>query len=251
MLISRSQCLTVISIGSIFFTCAGEVGPKGDQGPQGESGEKGIMGPKGDTGVKGDKGDKAEKGEKGLMGRDGDKGDKGLRGRKGPPGPKGNIGGKQVNSHAHYSHSSILPLPPSAKPPVSHSQSLSFCYSVLSFFLLFYHCLLLSFPPLRPSPFFSFSSYFFQQMDIYATYDDLINSCTESLTPPTPGCMAFVLDTSFIYVLLPGDDCDWVPWVSGEGKLRLYMYVLYAHLRMYIGVRWEEEKKEKLFQVLI
>ena len=90
-------------------------------------------------------------------------------------------------------------------------------------------------------------------MDIYATYDDLINSCTESLTPPTPGCMAFVLDTSFIYVLLPGDDCDWVPWVSGEGRLRLYMYmyVQYAHLRMYIGVRWEEEKKEKLFQVLI
>ena len=159
LLVSVSNCY--INWIDLFFTCAGEVGPKGDQGPQGEIGEKGIVGPKGDTGVKGDKGGKAEKGEKGLMGRDGDKGGKGLRGRKGPPGPKGNIGGKQVNSHAHYSHSSIPPLPPSAKPPVSHSQSLSFCYSVLSFFLLFYHCLLLSFPPLLPSPLFLLFFVFF------------------------------------------------------------------------------------------
>lgn len=65
-------------------------------------------------------------------------------------------------------------------------------------------------------------------MDIYATYDDLTNSCNESLTPPTPGCMAFVLDTRFIYVLVPGDNpgdnCNWVAWVSGGG------YVIYIHV---------------------
>ena len=54
-------------------------------------------------------------------------------------------------------------------------------------------------------------------MDIYATYDDLLNSCTENPTPPIAGCMAFVLETHYIYVQLPGDDCDWAAWVSGGG----------------------------------
>ena len=55
---------------------------------------------------------------------------------------------------------------------------------------------------------------FFIQLDIYETYEDLMRSCNDTEVPPTTGCLAFVRNTRFIYVQMPGEDCDWEPWVS-------------------------------------
>jgi hypothetical protein len=56
------------------------------------------------------------------------------------------------------------------------------------------------------------------QIKIYDTFDDLIMSCDENEIPPTDGCLAFVRDTQFIYVQMPGDDCDWQAWVSERAE---------------------------------
>lgn len=39
-------------------------------------------------------------------------------------------------------------------------------------------------------------------------------SCDDDEAPPTTGCLAFVRNTRFIYVQMPGEDCDWQAWVS-------------------------------------
>lgn len=54
------------------------------------------------------------------------------------------------------------------------------------------------------------------QINIYNTYEELMMSCDENISPPTDGCMAFVINTRYIYIQMPGDDCEWVPWVSSE-----------------------------------
>ena len=51
------------------------------------------------------------------------------------------------------------------------------------------------------------------QINIYDTYDDLLTSCDDNEIP-TDGCLAFVRNTRFIYIQLPGQRCEWVPWVS-------------------------------------
>ena len=51
------------------------------------------------------------------------------------------------------------------------------------------------------------------QINIYDTYEDLLTSCDDNEIP-TDGCLAFVRNTRFIYIQLPGRRCEWVPWVS-------------------------------------
>lgn len=55
---------------------------------------------------------------------------------------------------------------------------------------------------------------FFIQINIYETFDDLMMSCDDDEAPPTTGCLAFVRNTRFIYVQMPGEECDWQAWVS-------------------------------------
>lgn len=56
-------------------------------------------------------------------------------------------------------------------------------------------------------------TWFMTQISIYETYDELLLSCDLNEVPPTPGCLAFVRSTRFIYVQLPGEGCVWQPWV--------------------------------------
>ena len=143
----------------------------------GNMGLVGDVGPRGESGRKGFKGTMGDVGYKGDPGLNGTKG---MNGHKGEPGMKGEIG---VSGRKG---------PPAPKGQ-SGGKQVRFCYKPL---------------------WVTFHSEKLIQMYIYDTYDDLMESCNESVIPPTDGCLAFVRNTRFIYIQIPGDDCDWQPWVS-------------------------------------
>ena len=60
---------------------------------------------------------------------------------------------------------------------------------------------------------------FLIQIYIYETYEDLVRACDDETASSkiTDGCMAFVLETQFIYVQMPGESCEWLPWVRSDG----------------------------------
>ena len=149
------------------------------------AGDKGFIG---DIGFRGKSGRRGKKGPNGTVG---DKGEKGVNGSKGDMGEKGNKGMKGDKGVSGRKG----PSSPQGQTGGKH----------VSFAMSFYaQCNYLS----------------SQQINIYETFDDLMATCIENETPPTDGCLAFVSNTKFIYIQMPGDDCIWLPWVSRETRER-------------------------------